>query len=581
MPGVLKWFENLRFRRKMIVVFIMAVTFSLTVSLSALTAFSIKILKQSSIANLELLTKLASDNFERKMSDLETQLFNMINMLQVTEYVQKLNEENSRYDRQQLNYIVNQLVSSLSPFDFVYLKTRAGYTANTAEKLEEPENAPIGFCEAFSKRIGEAPLKTGYLWASDAQGDVYILHQIRSISTLEYVGDVVVRIKAESLKIFNFEMEEKGNCFLLYNKNRDCIYLEGVPENLQLFLRDQIKNKGDISGNQVWEHKHYYAFDEKGPEWSVVGMIPMSGINQMRWGIIVVGIMAGMLSLFLGGFLLYYLTRKVSKQLFALTNSICRVSQGGLDTVTPVYIHDDVGELAEHFNDMNRQINALMKKIVYQERLKNQAELEALEYRYRFLQTQINPHFIYNALETVNAIAKIHKAPEISRMLQLIGKYFRGITANSDKQFVELKEAFESVRIYTEIYHYIQEINLQTDIILPKELERARIPTMILQPIVENCFVHGMKDYEALFMIRVSARKEKDQIIIRIEDNGTGLEASAGEQLLQAKKAHLGIGLSNIIERLSLLYGDNGGLRIENREKGTAVTIWIPFEEME
>ena len=194
-----------------------------------------------------------------------------------------------------------------------------------------------------------------------------------------------------------------------------------------------------MEGGQSWDRKAYYAIEkESAGGWHIAGIIPMVSITGMGRSVVVSGILLGLISMVLGSGLMHYLTRKVSLQLEALTNSMAYVSEGSVGVVTPVYCHDDIGQLTECFNNMNQRISKLLDRIVAEERLKNKAELEALEYRYRFLQTQINPHFIYNALETVNAVAKINKAPQISKAIQLIGKYFRSITAYSDQQVITL-----------------------------------------------------------------------------------------------------------------------------------------------
>lgn len=571
-----KRFENLKFRKKLILVFGLSLIFSLTLSLFMLASYFISVLRQNARSNLRLLTLQVTDNFERRLSDTESQLFNMINMFQIPSYMGRMDAQRDSYGRRELTYMANQLVSAVSPFDFIYLETDGGYSADTREKLRGEREETLEFAKSLV--VGQTgDMKSGYRWASDGSGHVYILHSVRNISSLKHEGYVAARVKRSSLDLLRSENREDGSFFLFYNEDKSCIYLGDLEKDLGERIKAQILAGQGLEGNQSWGHTSYYVSEQRAGDWHVAGITPMSVIENMRRSVIVIGVLAGLLSLLLGSVLMRWLTRKISLQLEVLTNSINQVSEGGLGTMAPVYSHDDIGELTEHFNAMNRRISALLNRVVQEERLKNKANMEALEYRYRFLQTQINPHFIYNALETVNAIAKINKAPEISKVIQLIGRYFRGITANSDKQFVPLKDAFESIKVYIEIYHYVQENRLLTEIGYPEELGGVKIPTMILQPIVENCFVHGMPSGNALFVIRINARDCGGKLCITIEDNGKGAEAGKNCVQAQRKGAHTGIGLANITERLALLYGDQGSMTMESSSFGTTVTIWIPL----
>ena len=151
------------------------------------------------------------------------------------------------------------------------------------------------------------------------------------------------------------------------------------------------------------------------------------------------------------------------------------------------------------------------------------------DYKYRFLHTQINPHFIYNSLETINAIAKVNHTPEVSRIVQLIGKYFRNITKYSDHQFIALEKEFELLQCFIDIYKNIRGSNIEIRLDYPQELKSVEIPTLLLQPIVENSFVHGMRGMDELFIVCLSAKGIRDEqgklseMILSVEDNGIGM----------------------------------------------------------
>ena len=118
-----KRFENLKFRKKLILVFGLSLIFSLTLSLFMLASYFISVLRQNARSNLRLLTLQVTDNFESRLSDTESQLFNMINMFQIPSYMGRMDSQRDSYGRRELTYMANQLVSAVSPFDFIYLET--------------------------------------------------------------------------------------------------------------------------------------------------------------------------------------------------------------------------------------------------------------------------------------------------------------------------------------------------------------------------------------------------------------------------------------------------------------------------
>ena len=231
---------------------------------------------------------------------------------------------------------------------------------------------------------------------------------------------------------------------------------------------------------------------------------------------------------------------------------------------------------------MSLQIAALMEKSLQEERMKNEAQLEAMDYRYRYLQGQMSPHFIYNALETVNALSKLHNVTEISSVVQRIARYFRNIVQYSDHQFITLGEEMEALEIYIDTYRCVQQSSLLAEVNCPKSLAPVQIPSMMLQPIVENCFVHGFRSGQELIVIRIAAVHEKEGILVTVEDNGEGIPEEVTREEFDRKlkkRDRPGIGLSNIRERLAMLYERDDLLTIESSPFGTTVRILFPVEQ--
>ena len=235
---------------------------------------------------------------------------------------------------------------------------------------------------------------------------------------------------------------------------------------------------------------------------------------------------------------------------------------------------------------MARQITGLLEEVVEKERLKTDAEMQILEYKYRALQTQIRPHFIYNAFETVSAMAKIKGEQEIVDIIKRISKYFRAITVNTTQQFLTIQQEFDALESYTEVYRIIHGQALQVTFSAKPTARDALIPTMLVQPLVENAMEHGLRTPEEVSEIVVHAYILDDMLNITVKDNGLGL-TDEQEAILNSDDPipggqSGGIGLENVRKRLALIYGDRAALSVHNRpEGGTVSKIIMPLSYTE
>ena len=279
--------------------------------------------------------------------------------------------------------------------------------------------------------------------------------------------------------------------------------------------------------------------------------------------------------------LVYILTRSVLKKLGEIKESMKEVANGNFDSRIEVTDADDISQLALAFNDMSQRISELMAELVEKERMRSNAELQVLEYKYRALETQIRPHFIYNALEVISSMAKIKGETEMIDIVQTISRYFRNITQSTTDQFITVQQEFDRLQDYTRIYQFMHGDHLKTVFTARETARNAMIPTMILQPVVENSLKYGLRSQEEDSEIRVHAYTQDGKLLITIRDNGKGLTQEQMEKLEKgetAESSSSGIGMANVRQRLKLIYGDKSSISFRNRTAGgVKVTIEIPF----
>lgn len=274
------------------------------------------------------------------------------------------------------------------------------------------------------------------------------------------------------------------------------------------------------------------------------------------------------ISLFLAILMAVFFSDKIVKPVRQLQKMMKKVQGGDFETRATVYSRDEIGSLSQGFNVMVSEINNLMKE-VYETKLRQRdAELSAL-------QSQINPHFLYNTLELVNMIAIENNQFEISDIVSCLGRLFR-YTVDKKEKPVLLKEEIRFIKAYLKIISSRCGSKLKTELNIDPYLEYCLVPKLIIQPLVENAFQHGINEGEG--KITINADKDNEFLILTVEDDGIGIsnellegleqkiygEESYNEYLDTFENSRKGYALRNVHQRIRILYGENYGLNIDN-----------------
>ncbi|MCI2068654.1 MAG: sensor histidine kinase [Bacilli bacterium] len=233
---------------------------------------------------------------------------------------------------------------------------------------------------------------------------------------------------------------------------------------------------------------------------------------------------------------------------------------------------DEIAQLEDSYQQMIKRINDLME-----ENIKEMDEKRALELD--SLQMQINPHFLYNTLDAIAWMAKIQKEDQIESLVMSLAKFFRLSLHNGDK-IITVGEEIELTKHYLEIQKARFPDRFEMVFEIDKEVESYKTLKLILQPIVENAIKYGLDSPDHKGILSIRAKKEGDDIVFEVEDNGEGFDVP--EDIFQRKKqatpnSRSGFGLFNVQERISLEYGKNYGVKIiSSKGHGTKVILRIP-----
>ncbi len=265
------------------------------------------------------------------------------------------------------------------------------------------------------------------------------------------------------------------------------------------------------------------------------------------------------------------LARRITAPISELALKTRRFGEGVFSSAP---LETDIAELQTldaGFIGMAERINALMEKQKRDQQYLHRAELE-------LLQAQINPHFLYNTLDSIAILAEMRRNEDVVTMVTMLSVFFRN-SLSKGKDIITLREEREHVRSYLEIQQIRYSDRFTYEMDIPEELLDCLVPKLILQPLVENALYHGIKSKRAMGKIGVIGRERDGDILISVTDNGAGIS----EALLQKLRSgvyednHTGLGLVNVHKRVRLYCGDRYGLTFESEQGvGSTVSILLP-----
>lgn len=340
---------------------------------------------------------------------------------------------------------------------------------------------------------------------------------------------------------------------------------------LPVFGKSRTGNlKTNISGMQ---YQIVYSRMDMG-NWTVAAVTPYNSIVSETTAIRNLILIAGFFCLILILVITYMFSRKITMPIITLKKNMDQADHGNLTISCPVKSNDEIGMLSTSFNHMLERIRNLMKQVVDEQEEKRKLELKALQH-------QINPHFLYNTLDSIIWMAE-SKDENIVPMTEALSKLFR-ISLSRGKELISLSDELDHVRNYLFIQSMRYLNKFDYEITAPQELLSCKTLKLILQPIVENSIYHGIKNMQGKGSIKINASEENEKLVIKIQDNGIGMDEEMLERLLnepvgEKSSKGSGIGVHNVNERIKLYFGEQYGLRFESElDKGTTAYVYLPL----
>ncbi|QGQ98361.1 sensor histidine kinase [Paenibacillus psychroresistens] len=410
-----------------------------------------------------------------------------------------------------------------------------------------------------------------------------LVRDIKDINTNISVGTVVVDGGLEVIENVVQEMNDvtKGKT-LIVDPHNNVIYDSDkklIARNIDGYedLSKVVDKKGSF--NTILDGEHYicnYIVSAK-TGWKMLVYVPVYYLykDAVLTRNVTLTATAGIIIFAL--FFSIVLSFTMTKPLRKLTKLMKQVRGGNLDVSFLVKFRDEVGVLGNEFNLMLRRIKELINEIYTISYRRKEAELEAL-------QSQINPHFIYNTLETIRMRAEINDDDEVAEMTFTLGKLLR-YSINLSREIVTLQDELNHLEHYVQLLRCRFSNRFELHYEIPEDLLSYQVMKLTFQPIVENAILHGVEGMEAIVQISFVARVEKNQIIFVIRDEGVGIDERRLQQLRDSLRgeasvggAKSGVGLRNINQRIKLHYGEIYGIEIDSRPGlGTEVRLCLPY----
>ena len=269
--------------------------------------------------------------------------------------------------------------------------------------------------------------------------------------------------------------------------------------------------------------------------------------------------------------------KRITKPIEELCEYTMKLADGNLEVSAPKSNIRELKVLGEQYDQMVIRIGELIQHIKEEQELKRKTEL-------KLLQAQINPHFLYNTLDTIVWLAEGKQHQEVVEMITALSSFLR-IGLNNGRDFITIKEEAEHIKSYLLIQHFRYEDIMDYEIDFEVRIRDYSILKLTLQPIVENALYHGIKNCRKKGFLRISGWQENEDILLKVEDNGIGMKPDEVKkmehQIAGGSKADFhvgeGFGIANVAERIRLNFGEAYGLTIESEYGvGTAVTVRIP-----
>ena len=450
----------------------------------------------------------------------------------------------------------------------------------------------------FRRYLGDEYSRTKWFWAKDTLfgTDDYALFIGRYVRSLEYAhepGMLFFKMEDGFLREItgmNQELTDEAAVGVIDRNGQICMssspedFEEGerMPDDIaeRITDRQETQASGMILAGEKVKGGILSAYLDGNSGMTVFSFVPDRVLNEGLIPIFLVFAAIYLLVAVLAVILSIYFSRRFTKPIQVIKEAMTEFDGNNFDRTIDLHTNTELDEIGHSYNKMIDNIRRLLDEIKDQERELRRTELNMLI-------SQINPHFLYNTLDTIYMLARINKEETTMRMIQALSKYLR-LSLNKGSDIVSVDDELENVKSYMEIQQIRNQSLFTYEIDCQVDAAQTYVLKLILQPLVENAVKYGFQNIFEGGVIRIAVKKEDGALYLSVANNGTSIEQSMMDKINHMNeltvselkecfpdKKH-GYGVVNILTRLRLKYGDGAAFYCEAEADGTTCTIKIP-----
>jgi len=480
--------------------------------------------------------------------------------------------------KEDISQYINLLAKTSSTISCIIIYDKEGeirYVSSEDERIKTDIKLDLSFQpELFEKRNYEISIphienifEYSYTWVTTLGvptkilgEDVYLVMDMHIYPLLNYLD--------------NISVGQHGYCFIINEKNeivyhpqQELIYTGLKVEDLDLI--------GGMEQKTLREKNSIYAKEYlNNGEWQIVGVsFTEELINEQTKEAIKLLLINMLWCTVVSIIITFVFSRRISKPVRELSDAM-RMFEKHADKYIP---RDDtklgiyeISVLSESFDHMVRKIQELVERVKMEEKTLRKAELRAL-------QTQINPHFLYNTLDSIQWMCEQDKSKDAGEMVNALAKLFR-ISISKGNELISINNELEHAKNYLVIQSYRYQDRFTYKFTSKGNVEKYMCNKIMLQPIIENALLHGIDVMEGEGKIEIQVKEEANSILFSVSDNGIGMTKEQSVKILKHDMSDkFGIGIKNVNDRIKIYFGQEYGLSIKSElDKGTTIYIKIP-----
>lgn len=440
---------------------------------------------------------------------------------------------------------------------------------------------------SFNIRSQDNPKEVPILLVDKPKKVFTFSHGLRDFSRNDNLGVISININVQSLeRLYRKAVVNESEKVYIINESGNIMYFsdpDKICEDIDPAILKSIDMKKQIGSNKTkigdTEYLILYSHSQYS-KWMIIKLISLKdlymAVHQTGKVILLVMLVFTLLAIVLS----FLVSHNISQPVEGLARFMKNVKGDSLPNLVVSYRKDEIGILYASFNEMINKINFLINE-EYRARLREKnAQIKAL-------QSQINPHFLYNTLQSISSMAIAKDAPEINMAVKVLGAMFR-YAIKLDGDLVTIREEINHVINYFTIQKLRFESKLEYRLNIPEDIYMYAIPKLTLQPIVENAIIHGIESRVEGGRVDIIGWTESEKLFIKISDNGCGMTSSELENLNRIINHHnellgdsKGLGIHNVNARIIYAFNEDCGIEISSeKNKGTSVIIKLEKVEL-